>query len=45
MYVNANTGEVVGKRPYSWVKITLTVLLAIALIVGAVVVYQLGPTG
>lgn len=45
VYVNANTGEVVGKRPYSWVKITLTVLLAIALIAGGVVLYQLRSTG
>ena len=31
--VNAATGEVQGERPYSWVKITLTVL-AVALAVG-----------
>jgi len=30
--VNARTGEVQGERPYSWVKITLTVLAAIVLI-------------
>ncbi len=27
--VNARTGEVRGERPYSWIKITLTVLIAI----------------
>ena len=31
--VNARTGEVQGERPYSWVKITLTVLAAIIAIV------------
>jgi hypothetical protein len=35
--VNARTGEVQGERPYSWVKITLAVIAAIAVI--AVVVY------
>ena len=29
--VNAATGEVQGERPYSWVKITLTVLLGLAI--------------
>ncbi len=35
--VNARTGEVQGERPYSWIKITLAVLLGIAII--AVIVY------
>ncbi len=30
--VNARTGEVQGERPYSWIKITLAVLLAIIII-------------
>lgn len=34
--VNARTGEVQGERPWSWVKITLTVLLAIGIIAGIV---------
>ncbi len=29
--VNAATGEVQGERPYSWIKITLTVLLGLAI--------------
>ncbi len=32
--VNARTGEVQGERPYSWVKITLAVLLGLALLFG-----------
>ncbi|MFH1469527.1 MAG: hypothetical protein ABIO70_34400 [Pseudomonadota bacterium] len=36
LLVNGQTGEVVGKVPRSWVKITLAVLLALALIGGAV---------
>ncbi|MCA9692207.1 MAG: hypothetical protein KC636_21590 [Myxococcales bacterium] len=35
--VNARTGEVSGERPYSWIKITLAVLLVVAII--AVIVY------
>jgi len=35
--VNARTGEVQGERPYSWIKITLAILGAIA--VGAVIYY------
>jgi hypothetical protein len=37
--VNANTGEVVGERPYSKVKIALTVLAAIVLIAAAIGIY------
>ena len=36
LLVNGQTGEVVGKVPRSWVKITLAVLLALTLIAGAV---------
>ena len=32
--VNAGTGEVQGERPYSWVKITLAVLLVLAVVGG-----------
>ncbi|MCA8924780.1 MAG: hypothetical protein KDD82_23405 [Planctomycetes bacterium] len=39
--VNACTGEVVGKRPYSWIKITLLVLAILAVIVGIVVAVQM----
>lgn len=28
--INGRTGEVQGERPYSWIKITLAILLAIA---------------
>ena len=35
--VNARTGEVQGQRPWSWVKITLTALVAIAI---GVVIYR-----
>lgn len=34
--VNAATGEVQGQRPYSWIKITLFVLLCIAIVVAIV---------
>ncbi len=34
--INGRTGEVQGERPYSWIKITLAVLLAIAVIAGVV---------
>ena len=36
--VNARTGEVQGERPYSWIKITLAVLLVIA-IIGTIVYF------
>jgi DNA-directed RNA polymerase subunit RPC12/RpoP len=32
--INGVTGEVAGKRPFSWIKITLAALLGIAVIVG-----------
>ncbi|GAA4336708.1 hypothetical protein GCM10023149_45770 [Mucilaginibacter gynuensis] len=31
--INASTGEVIGERPLSWIKITLTVLLVIILLI------------
>lgn len=31
-FINARTGEVEGERPYSWIKITLTILLALGII-------------
>jgi DNA-directed RNA polymerase subunit RPC12/RpoP len=40
--VNGQTGEVVGKAPWSWIKITLFVLLIIAIIVGVVILAQRG---
>ncbi len=40
VYVNANTGKVIGERPYSWVKITAAVVAVLALIVTAVLIYQ-----
>ena len=38
--VNARTGEVTGERPWSWVKITLAVLLAILVVVVIYVLTQ-----
>lgn len=32
--INAGTGEVQGERPYSWIKITLAVLVGIAVVAG-----------
>lgn len=40
VYVNANTGEVVGQRPYSVVKITAAVLAVIAVIAAAYLLYR-----
>lgn len=42
--VNARTGEVQGERPWSWVKITLLVLLIIAIIVTIFILTQDGGT-
>jgi hypothetical protein len=39
--VNAHTGEVVGHRPYSAIKITLTILAVLIVIVGIVVAVRL----
>ena len=38
--VNARTGEVAGERPWSVIKIVLTVLAVIAVVVGIVVLTQ-----
>lgn len=40
VFVNANTGEVIGERPYSIVKITLAVLSALIVIGAAIAVYK-----
>ena len=32
--INARTGEVQGERPWSWIKITLAILLVIGVIAG-----------
>lgn len=40
VYVNANTGEVIGQRPYSTLKIALAVLLVVAIVVGGFVIYR-----
>ena len=37
--INGRTGEVQGERPYSWVKITLTVLAALAVITLLIVIF------
>ncbi|GAB3930222.1 PepSY domain-containing protein [Mucilaginibacter myungsuensis] len=39
--INANTGEVIGQRPLSWIKITLAILFVLALIALAVVFFQM----
>ncbi|WP_437192627.1 hypothetical protein [Planctomicrobium sp. SH527] len=36
VFINAVTGQATGDRPYSWVKITLAVLAAIAVVAGIV---------
>lgn len=38
--VNARTGEIQGERPWSWIKITFAILLAIALIIILVLVFD-----
>jgi hypothetical protein len=38
--INGRTGEVQGERPYSWIKITLTILTAIAVIAGGYLAYR-----
>lgn len=40
VYVNANTGEVIGERPYSWVKITLAIAVAVAVLVAIFIAYK-----
>jgi hypothetical protein len=39
--INAHTGEVVGHRPYSAIKISLTVLAVLIVIVGIVLALEL----
>jgi DNA-directed RNA polymerase subunit RPC12/RpoP len=41
VFVNANTGEVIGERPYSAVKIVAAVVAAIAAVVAAYLLYRL----
>jgi len=40
VYVNANTGEVIGERPYSAVKIVAAVVVALAVITAVFLVYN-----
>ena len=40
VYVNANTGEVIGERPYSAVKIIAAVVAAIAAITAGYLIYR-----
>jgi hypothetical protein len=41
VFVNANTGEVIGERPFSVAKIVAAVLAAVLVIVTLIVLYQL----
>ena len=38
--MNARTGAVIGSRPYSWVKITLFVLLILVAVLAAVLIFR-----
>ena len=38
--VNGATGEVQGERPYSWIKITITVVLTVVAVAAAVLLSQ-----
>jgi hypothetical protein len=40
VYVNANTGEVIGERPYSAAKITAAILLALSALAAAYLLYR-----
>ena len=40
VYVNANTGKVIGQRPYSWVKITAAVMAVLAIAVTIYLIRQ-----
>jgi hypothetical protein len=42
VYVNANTGKVIGQRPYSWIKITLAVVAGLVVAALALYLYQRG---
>ena len=39
-FVNAQTGEVIGKRPYSWIKITLAVILGVVFVLLVIFLLQ-----
>ena len=45
VYVNANTGKVIGERPYSWIKITATVLAVLTIAITAYLIYRGQQTG
>ncbi len=45
VFVNANTGEVIGERPYSYVKISLTVLAAVLTMGVVIALYKLSSGG
>ena len=38
--VNGRTGEVQGQRPYSWIKITLAILLGLAIIASIIIIVK-----
>jgi hypothetical protein len=40
LFINANTGEVIGERPYSKAKIASLVLAVVVLIVAVILIYQ-----
>ncbi len=42
VFVNGRTGEVQGERPWSWIKITLFVLLLLGLVGGALLLLEQG---
>ena len=39
--VNGRTGEVQGERPYSWIKISLTILIGLILLGGSYLYFEL----
>jgi hypothetical protein len=41
VYVNANTGKVIGERPYSWVKIAAAVVAVLVAVAVGVLLYQI----
>jgi hypothetical protein len=45
VYVNANTGKVIGDRPYSWIKITSAVLAAAIAIAIGIFLYKTNQRG
>ena len=38
--INGVTGEVQGRRPWSWIKITLAILVGVAIVAGIYWLYQ-----